>query len=138
MVRCSGCARGMALGLVAVGTAPSTRSTHPPRVCSHDRRADDLCADDCAADVLALDTPDDGSHATAGSGYAYGMGLSTKCMRHGHRHAARACNVCVCTQYICVGTPQVLTGYCTGNSRGADIGTDAVLMDSVLTEYSAC
>jgi hypothetical protein len=30
MVRCAGCARGVALGLVAVGTAPSTRSTHPP------------------------------------------------------------------------------------------------------------
>jgi hypothetical protein len=49
--------------------------------CSRDGRADDLCADDHDADdhdadVLALAEPDDGSHATAGSGYVYRMGVS--------------------------------------------------------------
>ncbi len=38
-------------------------------------------ANDCDADVLALAEPDDGSHATAGSGYAYRMGVSTKRIR---------------------------------------------------------
>ncbi len=59
-----------------------------------DRNADDRNADDRDADE-----PDDGSHATAGSGYAYRMGVSTSRMRHvRRRYPRRAHIICVCTQ----------------------------------------
>jgi hypothetical protein len=45
------------------------------------------------ADLLALVKPDDGSHSYTVSRYARGMGVSTSCIRHVHRHANRACNV---------------------------------------------
>ncbi len=103
------------------------------RYCS----ADDRNADDCNADVLALAEPDDGSYATAGSGYAYRMGVSTSCIRHMHRHAAGVCNVYVCTHIHAGVRPECSQGTPRGNSRAADIGTDEVLIDSVLTGYSA-
>ena len=91
-----------------------------------DRAADDRNADDCNADILALAEPDDGSHATAGSGYAHGMGVSTSCVRHVHWHAARAAQrICLYTVYMrghSQGTPRLLTGYCSENSRGSRYG----------------
>ncbi len=91
-------------------------------------------ADDRAADTLALAEPDDGSHATAGSGYAHRMCVSTSCIRHMHRHAAGVRNICACTHVYAGVRPEYSQGTARGNSRGADtVGTDAVLMNSVLT-----
>ena len=103
----------------------------------HYSDADDRSADDRNADTLALTERDDGSHSTAGSGYACGMGVSTSSIRRVHRHAARACNVYVCTHMYAGIRPEYSRGTPRGNSRGADIGTDAVLVDSVLTGYLA-
>jgi hypothetical protein len=54
-------------------------------------------ADDCDADVLALAEPDDGSRATAGSGYVDRMGVSTSRMRHVRRRRSAAR-----THYMCM------------------------------------
>jgi hypothetical protein len=71
------------------------------------------------------------------AGMRTGMGVSTSCMRHVHRHAARACNVYVCTHIYAGVLPEYSQSTARGSSRAADIGTDAVLIDSILTGYSA-
>jgi hypothetical protein len=65
------------------------------------------------------------------------MGVSTSRMRHRHRHAAGAWNVCACTHIYAGVRPEYSQGTARGSSRAADIGTDAVLIDSILTGYSA-
>ncbi len=96
--------------------------------CSRDGRADNLCADDRDADVLALAKPGDGSLAcTAGSGYAYRMGVSTGCMRQGHAmHVyVRKCGTCTGmqpaprTHDMCMYTYNAgpLTGYAPSTHR---------------------
>jgi hypothetical protein len=56
------------------------------------------------------------------AGMRTGLGVSTSRIRHVHRHAARACNVYLCThinQGHSHGTSRVLTGYCTGELVGS-------------------
>jgi hypothetical protein len=162
MVRCAGYTRGLALGLVAVGTAPSTRTTHPPpraprvaRGHTHFRVLSAVPTDAhsriearwalggtlapmtrsahmplCTKMVklviytvpcgplqrvwfgsAATATPTTLAPTTAlptflpspspttaptpppAAGMRTGMGVSTSCIRHVHRHAPRACNV---------------------------------------------
>jgi hypothetical protein len=86
--------------------------------CSRDRRADDCNADNCDADVLALAEPGDGSHATAGSGYVYRMGVSTRRIRHVRRRQPAPH-----THYMCMYT-YILQGH----SRGTFPSTHRVLL----------
>jgi hypothetical protein len=87
-----------------------------------DGRADDSCADDHNADVLALAEPDDGSHATAGSGYAH---------RDGSKHQLRTARALACSprraHMICVCT-HIYQGHSRGTQRagGYSRGTQLV------------